>query len=228
MQTPPLGRQTPPVRHTPSGQVDTPGQADHPPGQTPPWPDTPWADTPEADMPPWSDTPTVQAYTPLGRQPPQQIATAAHGHCSRWYTPYWNSFWFTYLNITNALQQLHFPLIHFVPFVFLTLCFSYRTYIESEWCLKEFRDAHAHATGNGRKKFLVPVLCSDVTVGDLGTDFKFYMENHTYIEYKNLVKFFIFEVRIINDTRLFYLVLKNCTFRFFLFRLQTCVHEIYV
>ena len=72
-------------------------------------------------------------------------------------------------------------------FVYHTLRFSYRTYVESEWCLKEFRDAHAHATGNGRKKFLVPVLCSDVSVRELGTDLKFYLENHTYIEYKNLV-----------------------------------------
>ena len=53
--------------------------------------------------------------------------------------------------------------------------------------MKEFRDAHAHATGNGRKKFLIPILCNDVTVGELDTDLKFYLDNHTYIEYKNQV-----------------------------------------
>ena len=83
-----------------------------------------------------------------------------------------------------------------ISFIILTLCFSYRTYVESEWCMKEFRYAHAHATGNGRKKFLVPILCNDVTVRELGTDLKFYLENHTYIEYKNLVIFLLFEVRM--------------------------------
>ena len=75
------------------------------------------------------------------------------------------------------------------------MCFSYRTYVESEWCLKEFRDAHAHATGNGRKKFLIPILFEDVTIRDLDTDLKFYMENHTYIEYKNLVMFTLFNIK---------------------------------
>ena len=64
-----------------------------------------------------------------------------------------------------------------------------RTYVESEWCMKEFRDAHAHATGSGRNKFLIPILFGDVIVGDLDMDLKFYLENHTYIEYKNLVSF---------------------------------------
>ena len=67
--------------------------------------------------------------------------------------------------------------------------------------MKEFRDAHAHATGNGRKKFLIPILCGDVTVRELDTDLKFYLENHTYIEYKNLVIFLLFMVRIRNVTR---------------------------
>ena len=62
--------------------------------------------------------------------------------------------------------------------------------------MKEFRDAHAHATGNGRKKFLVLVLCSDVTVRELDRDLKFYLENHTYIEYKNLVIILFFKVII--------------------------------
>ena len=53
--------------------------------------------------------------------------------------------------------------------------------------MKEFRDAHAHAAGNRRKKFLVPILCSDVVVGQLDIDLKFFLENHTYIENKNEV-----------------------------------------
>ena len=55
--------------------------------------------------------------------------------------------------------------------------------------MKEFRDAHAHVTGNARKKFLIPLLCGDVTEGDLATDLKFYLENHTYIKHKNVVHF---------------------------------------
>ena len=73
---------------------------------------------------------------------------------------------------------------------FLTVYFFNRTYAESEWCLQEFRDAHAHATGNGSKKFLVPILFEDINIKDLDTDLKFYLENHTKIKYKNLVKFF--------------------------------------
>ena len=58
--------------------------------------------------------------------------------------------------------------------------------------MKEFRDAHAHATGSGRKKFLIPILWSDIAVRELEADMKFYLENHTYIEYINLVMFLLF------------------------------------
>ena len=54
--------------------------------------------------------------------------------------------------------------------------------------MKEFREAHAHATGNARNKFLIPILFEDVSIGDLDADLKFYLENHTYIEYRNVVK----------------------------------------
>ena len=53
--------------------------------------------------------------------------------------------------------------------------------------MKEFRDAHAHATGNGRNKFLIPILFEDVNTGDVDADLKFYLNNHTYIEYKTTV-----------------------------------------
>ena len=52
--------------------------------------------------------------------------------------------------------------------------------------MKEFREAHAHATGNGRNKFLIPILYGDLQFGDLSTEMRFYLENHTYIEYKNV------------------------------------------
>ena len=67
--------------------------------------------------------------------------------------------------------------------------FSNRTYAESEWCMKEFRDAHAHATGNGRKKFLIPIFFEDINTGDLDNDLRFYLENHTYIKHTNVVNF---------------------------------------
>ena len=35
-----------------------------------------------------------------------------------------------------------------------------------------------------------------ITVRELDIDLKFYLENHTYIEYKNLVTFLLFEFRI--------------------------------
>ena len=85
----------------------------------------------------------------------------------------------------------------FLFLYFVTLYFSNRSYVESEWCLKEFRDAHAHATGNGRKKFLIPIVFEDVNIKDLHTDLKFYLENHTYIKYKDGVNFPSSETKIL-------------------------------
>ena len=67
-----------------------------------------------------------------------------------------------------------------------------RTYTESVWCMKEFREAHAHATGNGRNKFLIPVLFGDVGVKDLDADLKFHLENHTYIQSNKMVNRYTF------------------------------------
>ena len=65
--------------------------------------------------------------------------------------------------------------------------FIHRTYAESEWCKKEFREAHAHATGNARNKFLIPILLQDINMQTLDTDLKLYLENHTYIECENML-----------------------------------------
>ena len=70
------------------------------------------------------------------------------------------------------------------------LIFSYRTYVESNWCLKEFREAHAHVAGSGRKKFLIPIRYGDVTVGDSNNELKMYLENHTYLESEHVVNYF--------------------------------------
>ena len=51
----------------------------------------------------------------------------------------------------------------------------------------EFRQAHAYATGNARNKFMIPILDEDINIRDLDTDLKLYLENHTYIECKNMV-----------------------------------------
>ena len=53
--------------------------------------------------------------------------------------------------------------------------------------MKEFHEAHAHATGNGRNKFLIPLLFGDININNLDADLKFYLENHTYIDCKNMV-----------------------------------------
>ena len=58
--------------------------------------------------------------------------------------------------------------------------------------MNEFREAHAHATGSGRNKFLIPILYGDLQVGDLSTEMRFYLENHTYIEYKKVRAFCLF------------------------------------
>ena len=59
--------------------------------------------------------------------------------------------------------------------------------------MKEFREAHAHATGNARNKFLIPILFEDVSIGDLDTDLRLYLRNHTYIKCNNLVNCYRFE-----------------------------------
>ena len=53
--------------------------------------------------------------------------------------------------------------------------------------MKEFREAHAHATGNGRNKFMVPVLLGDTNIREMDQELKLHLENHTYIEFKNVV-----------------------------------------
>ena len=53
--------------------------------------------------------------------------------------------------------------------------------------MTEFRQAHAHATGKSRNKFLIPLLYEDINIRDLDTGLKLYLENHTYIECKSMV-----------------------------------------
>ena len=66
----------------------------------------------------------------------------------------------------------------------------------SVWCMTEFRQAHAHATGNGRNKFMIPILYGDINTRDLFKDvhftdeetkLKLYLETHTYIDCKSVV-----------------------------------------
>ena len=54
--------------------------------------------------------------------------------------------------------------------------------------MEEFRIAHAQVTEKSRKNFLIPLLYEDVKPDDLDADLKLYVETHTYIETKNLVK----------------------------------------
>ena len=61
--------------------------------------------------------------------------------------------------------------------------------------MEEFREAHAHATGNGRKRFLIPILREDINIRDLDADLKLYLENHTYIECKSLVNVYLFNLK---------------------------------
>ena len=75
------------------------------------------------------------------------------------------------------------------PFVSLDLLliFSFRTYVQSNWCMKEFQDAHAHATGNGRKKFLIPIRRGNFSLGECSIELRMYLENHTYLESEHVV-----------------------------------------
>ena len=73
--------------------------------------------------------------------------------------------------------------------------------MNSVWCMAEFRQAHAHATANGRSKFIIPVLHGDNNTRDLFkdvdftdeeiklTELKLYLETHTYIGCKNVVNY---------------------------------------
>ena len=71
--------------------------------------------------------------------------------------------------------------------------------MHSNWCMTEFRQVHAHATGNARHKFMIPILFGDTDTRDLFkdvdfkdedtklTELKLYLETHTYINCKNVV-----------------------------------------
>ena len=53
--------------------------------------------------------------------------------------------------------------------------------------MKEFRDAHAHATGNERNKFLIPLLLGEISLEELDADLKFFLKKKTYLDCKNVV-----------------------------------------
>ena len=53
--------------------------------------------------------------------------------------------------------------------------------------MNEFRCARAHATGSNKWKFLIPVLCGDLSVEDVNEELKFYLKNNTYLEYGDWV-----------------------------------------
>ena len=55
--------------------------------------------------------------------------------------------------------------------------------------MKEFREAHAHATGNARNKFLIPILHGEIEMNTLDADLKIYLKNHTYLGSNNMVNF---------------------------------------
>ena len=48
----------------------------------------------------------------------------------------------------------------------------HRSYIGSNWCMKEFRDAHAHVADQNRNKFLIPLPVADpgFPVGERGAE----------------------------------------------------------
>ena len=53
--------------------------------------------------------------------------------------------------------------------------------------MKEFQDANAHATGNGRKKFLIPIRRGNVSLGECSIELRMYLENHTYLDSEHVV-----------------------------------------
>ena len=66
--------------------------------------------------------------------------------------------------------------------------------------MEEFRIAHAQVTEKSRKNFLIPLLYEDVEPDDLDADLKLYVETHTYIETKNLVKSIKLKVLIVHTS----------------------------
>ena len=72
--------------------------------------------------------------------------------------------------------------------------FSYRAYAQSVWCMREFREAHAHASGNNRNKFLIPILRGDVGLGECCIELRMYLENHTYLESEDVVNFTLLQI----------------------------------
>ena len=59
-----------------------------------------------------------------------------------------------------------------------------RNYIQSRWCIEEFKMAHAHVKG-GRKQLLIPIMLEDISCDDLDPDLQLYIKTYTYIKYSS-------------------------------------------
>ena len=90
--------------------------------------------------------------------------------------------------VTQKYKKVHHYWFNRYSFEKGILLSSNRNYAELNLCMNEFRCARAHATGSNKRKFLIPVLYGDISVEDVNDELKFYLENHTYLEYSEWVR----------------------------------------
>ncbi len=62
-----------------------------------------------------------------------------------------------------------------------SLCFVFRNFLASNWCMQEFYIAHQKVT-EGNARFLIPVLLEDITLEELPRDLQTYIRTYTYID----------------------------------------------
>ena len=66
----------------------------------------------------------------------------------------------------------------------------FRNYMESGWCMEEFKMAHLEMI-KGHKKFLIPILKEQINVDSLPRDLRdlqMYLRTYTYIDGTNYLK----------------------------------------
>ena len=71
----------------------------------------------------------------------------------------------------------------FLDHFFHLACFC-RNYMESGWCMEEFKMAHLEMI-KGQKKYLVPILKEEIDIDSLPSDqrdLQMYLRTYTYID----------------------------------------------
>ena len=63
--------------------------------------------------------------------------------------------------------------------------FLCRNFCQSNWCIEEFKMAHAHRLMEKNNKYLIIIFAEDVNIDKLPRELKAYLRTHTYLDARN-------------------------------------------